>query len=101
MFGVDQMFCCNSTPSRSLKPYSTALLVNPPPLQLVLAAPLRKWVCVGGSWELSWLVMDWSAEGGAADHLAWGNMRVGGGDMHGSVLSMSWFAAAAAFRLVG
>lgn len=45
--------------------------------------------------------MDRSAEGGAADHLAWGNMRVGGGDIHGSVLSMSWSAAAAASRLVG
>lgn len=45
--------------------------------------------------------MDRSAEGGAADHLAWGSMRVGGGDIHGSVLSMSWSAAAAASRLVG
>lgn len=49
--------------------------------------------------------MDWSAEGGAADHLAWGNMRGGGGDifrpLHGSVLSMSRSAAAAAaFRRV-
>lgn len=59
------------------------------------------WWFPGRSWELSFLVVDRSAEGGAADHLAWGNMRVGGGDIHGSVLSMSWSAAAAASRLVG
>lgn len=31
MFGVHQTFCCDATPSRSLKPHSAALLVNTTP----------------------------------------------------------------------
>lgn len=51
--------------------------------------------------ELSWLVVDGSAEGGAADHLAWGNMRGG----HCPPTAWKCFvsvtpAAAAAFRVV-
>lgn len=62
----------------------------------------------GRGCKLIWLVVDWSAAGGAADHLVWGggwNTRGSRGDifhpLHGSVLSMSRSAASAAFRLVG
>lgn len=95
---------CDQTLNCCLRPYSAAQLVNSNqtnpciphhhPSELVLAARRRNRICVSA------LVFSSASPtkrcgGGATDHLAWGATQ-GFCLLHGSVLSMSWSAAAAA-----
>ncbi len=109
MLGAHQTFCCDSTPSRSLKPHSAALLVNTTPNSWFWLLPLRKWVCVGGFLALAgcsagwlrtgrhWVGLQITSPGGIWGEVKGGIFRL----LHWSVLSMSRSAAPAALRLLG
>lgn len=51
MFGVHQTFCCDSTPSRSLKPHSTAWLVNTTPNSWFWLLPSGNGFVLVVSWQ--------------------------------------------------